>query len=271
MQRLINIIAIAGVLLFTACAAPQKTIYFAENTPNDVSVQVQRMERLKDITIQPEDILAIHVTTISSLAEKTPVSIFNDGGTTFSISGSAGAGGGGGAQNTGYLVDVNGFIDFPVVGKIKVDGLTLRAVKDLIAQKLKDYVKDPVIEARIINYKVTVLGEVNHPGTVLAPNHKMSVIDAIAAAGDIPISGRKDNIMVIRENEGTREFARLNLNSRNVFTSPYYYLKQNDIVYVEPARIRRQQGNEFFQFYLPTITALISTILAVYGIIQLSK
>jgi polysaccharide export outer membrane protein len=271
MQRLLHIIAIAGVLLFTACAAPQKTIYFAENTPNDVSVQVQRMERLKDITIQPEDILAIHVTTISSLAEKTPVSIFNDGGTAFNISGSAGAGGGGGAQNTGYLVDVNGLIDFPVVGKIKVDGLTLRAVKDLIAQKLKDYVKDPVIEARIINYKVTVLGEVSHPGTVLAPNHKMSVIDAIAAAGDIPISGRKDNVMVIRENEGTREFARLNLNSRNVFTSPYYYLKQNDIVYVEPARIRRQQSNEFLQFYLPTITALISTVLAVYGIVQISK
>ena len=269
MNRLLHVIAIVGVLLFTACSAPQKTIYFAENTPNDVSVQVQRMERLKEITVQPEDILAIHVTTISSLAEKTPVSIFNDGGTTFNISASSGAGGG--TQNTGYLVDPNGLIDFPVVGKIKVEGLTLRQVKDVVAQKLKDYVKDPVVEARILNYKVTVLGEVSHPGTVTAPNHKLSVIDAIAAAGDIPITGRKDNILIVRENEGTREFARLNLNSKNVFMSPYYYLKQDDIVYVEPARIRRQQSNEFLQFYLPTITALISTVLAVYGIVQISK
>ncbi|OJW81288.1 MAG: hypothetical protein BGO69_04280 [Bacteroidetes bacterium 46-16] len=269
MQRLLQVIAIAGVWLLSACAAPQKTIYFAENTPNDVQVQVQRMERLKEITVQPDDILAIHVTTISSLAEKTPVSIFNDGGTAFSIGGSAGAGGG--AQNTGYLVDPDGFIDFPVVGKIKVAGLNLRQVKDLIAQRLTAYVKEPVVEARIINYKITVLGEVNHPGTVIAPNHKISIIDAVAAAGDIPISGRKDNVLIIRENEGTREFARLNLNSKNVFTSPYYYLRQNDIVYVEPARIRRQQSNEFLQFYLPTITALLSTALAVYGIVQISN
>ncbi len=272
MNRLLHVIAIAFVLLFAACAAPQKTIYFAENTPNDVSVQVQRIERLKEITVQPEDILAIHVTTISSLAEKTPVSIFNDGGTSFNITASAGAGGAaGGSQNTGYLVDPNGLIDFPVVGKIKVEGLNLRQVKDLIAQKLKEYVKDPVVEAVILNYKVTVLGEVSHPGSVTAPNHKLSVIDAIAAAGDIPITGRKDNVLIVRENEGTREFARLNLNSKNVFMSPYYYLKQNDIVYIEPARIRRQQSNEFLQFYLPTITALVSTVLAVYGIVQISK
>jgi polysaccharide export outer membrane protein len=271
MQRLLQIITIAGVWLLASCAAPQKTIYFAENTPNDLQVQVQRMERLKEITVQPDDILAIHVTTISSLAEKTPVSIFNDGGTTFNIGGSAGGAAGGGGQNTGYLVDPDGFIDFPVVGKIKVAGLNLRQVKDLIAKKLQDYVKEPVVEARIINYKITVLGEVSHPGTVIAPNHKISIIDAIAAAGDIPISGRKDNVLVIRENEGTREFARLNLNSKNVFSSPYYYLKQNDIVYVEPARIRRQQSNEFLQFYLPTITALLSTALAVYGIVQISN
>jgi polysaccharide export outer membrane protein len=179
--------------------------------------------------------------------------------------------GGGSNSSNGFLVDASGYIDYPFLGKVKVGGLTIRQAKDALANRLRSIVKEPVVEIRIVNYRITVLGEVARAGTIIAPNHKMSIIDAIAAAGDIPITGRKDNILVIRENEGTREFARLNLNSREVFTSPYFYLKQNDIVYVEPARIRRQEGNDFFRFYLPTITTLMSTLLAVYGIIQLSN
>ncbi|HYD20688.1 MAG TPA: polysaccharide export protein, partial [Flavipsychrobacter sp.] len=100
---------------------------------------------------------------------------------------------------------------------------------------------------------------------------RISVVDALAAAGDVMLTGRKDNILIVRETDGVREFARLNLNSTNVFSSPYYYLKQNDIVYVEAARIRRQQNSEFTQTYLPVISSLVSTILAVYGIVVLSK
>ncbi|HXS36854.1 MAG TPA: polysaccharide biosynthesis/export family protein [Flavipsychrobacter sp.] len=274
MRPIVQIATIACILFFAACAAPQKTIYFNDNTPLDQSVQVQKIERLKEAVVQPDDILAINVTTISSIADPKPVTIFNEGGTAFSITATIG-GAGGGSSSSGhsnaYRVDEDGLIDFPAIGKIKVSGLTMRQVKDLLAQKLTAYIKDPVVEARIINYKVTVLGEVNHPGTIVAPNQKINILDAIAAAGDIPISGRKDNVLIIRETEGNREFARLDLNSRNVFNSPYYYLRQNDIVYVEPAKLRRQQNNEFLQFYLPTITALISTVLAVYGIVQITK
>src|SRR5690606_36050778 len=160
---------------------------------------------------------------------------------------------------------------YPVIGKVKVSGLTLRQVKELLSTRLKELVKDPIVEARMINYRITVVGEVSQPGSIIAPNHKISVIDALALAGDVPVTGRKDNVLIIRETEGRREFARLNLNSRNVFSSPYYYLKQNDIVYVEPSRIRRQESNEFLRFYLPTITTLMSTALAIYGIVLISK
>ena len=257
------------IVFFVSCKAPQKTIYFSENSPMDPSVQVQKMDRLKETIVQRDDILAINTTTISSIIEKNPVNIFNEGGTPYTVT--ATIGGAPAAAANGYLVDADGYIDFPVLGKLKVGGLTLRQIKDIMEDKLKDYIKDPVVEARIINYKVTVIGEVNHPGSVVAPNQKISVIDALAAAGDIPITGRRDNILIIRETEGNREFARLNLNSKNIFTSPYYYLKQNDIVYVEPARIRRQQNNDFLQFYMPTITTFISTILAIYGIIIITK
>jgi polysaccharide export outer membrane protein len=263
----------AGVIFLASCSGPQKTIYFKDAVPLNPAVITQKIDRIKEAIVQPDDILAIHVTTISSLLEPagTTMAMFTNGGTPFSVTGTLGGGGGAGAQSNGYLVDPQGNIDFPFIGKTKVSGMTLRQIKDLIAGKLKNYVKEPVVEARIINYRITVLGEVAHSGTFVAPNHKISIIDALAAAGDIPITGRKDNVLIVRETEGVREFARLNLNSREVFESPYFYLKQNDIVYVEPARIRKQEGNDFFRFYLPTITTLMSALLAVYGIVQLSN
>jgi polysaccharide biosynthesis/export protein len=270
-RRLLSITILGLITLLASCAGPRKSIYFKDVAPLDPTIQTQKMDKVKEVIIQSDDILAINVSTISSILEPTsPTNLFNDGGTAFSVSSASGSEMGP-ASGKGYLVDPLGYIDFPVIGKTKVGGMTIRQAKDAMALKLKNYVKEPVVELRIINYRITVLGEVNRPGAIIAPNHKMSVIDAIAAAGDIPITGRKDNITVIREIEGTREFAHLNLNSKEVFTSPYFYLKQNDIIYVEPARLRRQEGNDFFRFYLPTISTLLSTVLGVYGILQITK
>ena len=135
-----------------------------------------------------------------------------------------------------------------------------------------NYVKDPVVEIRILNYKVTVMGEVKYPGVVIAPNHRMNVLEALAAADDITLAGRKDNVMVIRENHGRREFARINLNSRNAFANPYFYLKQNDIVYVEAARVARQQAqNDVVEFYLPALAEIFTSIIGVFALTQLTK
>lgn len=270
MRQYICFILLLGTLAASSCATQKSSVYFSENNPVSSANYTQKMDKPGELGVQPNDVLSIHVTTISSMAEKTPINIFNDGGTSYTVS-ETNAGGAGAMQTNGYLVDANGNIDFPVLGKIYVAGKTTRQVKEMLASKLKDYLKDPVVEARIINYRVTVLGEVNRPGTVSAPNHRVSVVEALAAAGDIMITGRKDNILVIRETDGVREFARLDLNSTNVFNSPYFYLKQNDIVYVEPARIRRQQNSEFTQVYLPVVSSVVSTLLAVYGIVVLSQ
>jgi polysaccharide export outer membrane protein len=281
MRQFIKSISIIWLAAFASCASPQKTIYFADNNPQNPSVQVENIDRRKEATILPDDIIAIKVSSVSSIlaagsananAGASTVAIFNEGGTAFSInSGGGGGAAGNTAQNNGYRVDANGFIDYPIIGKVKVSGLTLRELKDLLSVRLKDFMKDPVVEANIINYKVTVLGEVGKPGEIVSHNQKISIIDAIAAAGDIPITGRKDNVLIVRETEGKREFARLNLNSRNVFNSPYFYLKQNDMIYVEASRVRRQENNDFLRFYLPTIMTILSSAITIFSISKLSN
>lgn len=262
------------ILLFLAsCATNKNIVYFQENTKNDTLIEEMPLSNKYESVIQPDDILAINITSISSITiEKDPVKIFTEGGTHYTLTATqAGVGSNNMGQNTGYLVDREGFIDFPVLGKIKMSGLSIRQAKDALGERLKNYVKDPVVEVRIINYKVVVLGEVRSPGTVIAPNHTINIIEALAAAGDIPVTGKKSNVLVVRENGAKREFARLNLASKDVFNSPYYYLKQNDIVYVEPSKVRRQETSEFFRVYLPSFTSILSTVLAVYGIVQLTK
>ncbi len=264
---------IALVICFAACKGPKHVVYFNEPGPSDSSSQPLANRLADDIMVQPDDILAINVSSIQSLLDKnvSQLSIYNSGGTPFSVLAVNGGGGGGGVQTNGYLVDPAGNITFPVIGQVKVGGLTVREVKDVMASRLDSVIKKPVVEVRIINYKVTILGEVPKPGPVLAPNQKITLFDALAAAGDIPVTGRKDNVRIIREVNGQRQMAFVNLNKASVFSSPYYYLHQNDIVYVEPVKLRRQENNEFVRFYLPLISSVLSTALAVYGIVQLTN
>ncbi len=279
-HQILSVLAAVCILYMSSCTVPQQTIYFKNNTPTDSTVLVTKIPPYLPSRIAPDDILAIKITSISDFTEKNPVSIFNDGGIAYALTPSLGGGGGstsgsgtsGGGIN-GYLVDNHGDIDFPVIGKMPVAGKTLREVKDMIAIRLKEnYVKDPVVEIRILNYKVTVIGEVRYPGVVIAPNHRMNVLEAIAAAGDIQLTGRRDNLLVMREHDGIREFARVNLNSRNAFTNPYFYLKQNDIVYVEGSRVSRQDNNNsFFRFYLPFASAIVGAFVAFLVVKDLSK
>jgi polysaccharide export outer membrane protein len=272
MTRIYNAIVLLCLLVAASCSSPKKTIYFNESSKSDTTVMIQTIQPHPEIVIQPDDILAINVTSIQAYSEKDPVSIFNGGGTQYNIAPSnVGQGGSVGANVNGFLVDKEGNIDFPVLGKIKVSGFTIRQIKEMMVQKLTAYLKNPVVEARIINFKITVLGEVARVGPILAQTPRMTILDAVSAAGDIPVTGRKDNVLIIRENNGVRSFAHINLNSKDAFTSPFFYLQQNDIIYVEPSRIRRQESNQFLRFYLPTISNLLSTGLAVYGIVQLSK
>ena len=143
-----------------------------------------------------------------------------------------------------YLVNNDGEIDFPVLGRIKIGGLTKTEAENLIKTKLKPYLKEtPIVNVRMTNYKISVLGEVARPGTFTVNNEKVNVLEALAMAGDMTVYGIRDNVKLIREDmDGRRSIINLNLNDANLIISPYYYLQQNDILYVTPNQTKAKNS-----------------------------
>ena len=164
-----------------------------------------------------------------------------------------------------YTVDADGYITFPVLGKLYVVGLSQSEVIELIQNKLKGQVVDPIVSMRFLNAKVTVLGEVKNPGTYLLNNGGMTLIEALGAAGDLTQYGNRSNVLVTRENNGKLEFARLNLCSDEIFTSPYFYLQQNDVVYVEPnqARTTSNQSISLWLSMVGTVSSAATVVVSV--------
>ena len=177
--------------------------------------------------IQKGDILSINVIT----ANEQSARIFNQP-TTFTSSSTEGGSIVGG-PGSGYLVNEKGDITFPLIGNIQAAGLTRLKLTDTLASRITRYVDSAIVSVRLLNYRITVLGEVVRPGTYSIPSERVSVLDAIGLAGDLTIYGRRNNIRVIRNTDGQRQTAVLNLNKGDIFDSPFFYLRQNDIVYVE--------------------------------------
>ena len=136
----------------------------------------------------------------------------------------------------GYLVEADGKIKLPYIGKVQAEGLTRLALEDTLTRLFKDYTKNPVVNIRYVNYTFSVMGEVNGRGRFNMATERTTVLDALSLAGDITEFGKRDNVLIVREVNGKREFGRVNLLSKDIFKSPYFYLKTNDIVYVEPVR-----------------------------------
>src|SRR3569833_662703 len=166
----------------------------------------------------------------------------------------------------GYLVDANGNIEMAIVGTVKVAGLTTIAAKDTIKARVSTYLKGITIVVRFMNYKISVLGEVQRPSVYVIPNETITLPEALGLAGDMTIYGKRDNVLVIRDNNGKKEFGRVNLNSRDLFSSPYYYQHANDVVYVEPSKGRIAQTDKSYQL-LPVILSALSflSIIVIYA------
>ena len=155
-------------------------------------------------------------------------------------------------------MDTNGEIDLPVIGTLKLSELTIEEAKAAIAQKLTPYLKDPVIIIRFMNFRFTVLGEVGSPSTLSVPGERITILEAIGQAGDLTPYSNRENIMVIREQDGKREFGYINIHSPEVFQSPYFYLQQNDIVYVEPIPEVTATVRDPITEALPIISGILS-------------
>lgn len=168
------------------------------------------------------------------------------------------------AQQT-YLVDSKGYIDMPEIGRLHVAGMTVEQLKDELTKKVTKKVSDAVVNVQLLNFQVVVAGEVTRPSNIKINRQRYSILDALTAAGDLTPYGRRDNVLIIREENGKRVFARVNLNSADLLTSPYFYLKQNDYIYVSPNSIlqdnaRYNQNNAFKLTVVSTVVSAASVL-----------
>lgn len=165
----------------------------------------------------------------------------------------------------GYLVDKEGYIDFPVLGRLLVEGVSRVELSGILKAKLAVYLKNPIVTIQFQNFKVTILGEVRNPGSYKVTSERVSIFDALGMAGDLQINAKRRNVLVMRENGKEKTFARLDLTSGNLVHSPFFYLQQNDVVYVEPSRGRIVGGNA--GTFLPYVLSSVSTFVAVLALV----
>ena len=233
-----SILSITVAVLVVSCSSPKNVAYIQ----NSDEFNSTPSEYLYDARIMPKDVLSITVNTVNPEAS-APFNLvvstaLNTGGNNQSLGTNR-------ALQT-YLVSNDGTITYPVLGTLNVGGLTKSECEQMIHDKILPYLnskESPVVTVRMANYKISVLGEVARPGMFTVGNEKINIFEALAQAGDLTIYGVRDRVKLIRENaKGKKEVYTLNLNDANIISSPYYYLQQNDIVYVEPNRVKAKNS-----------------------------
>ena len=263
MKKNSYLILVLLVALVTSCSAPKNVAYLQ----NSDYVDLSQSQSLYDAKIMPKDVLSITVNTVNPEAAAPFNLIVRPTLASGHISSS------GGALQT-YLVDNDGNIDFPLLGRIKVGGLTKSECEAMIHDKIKPYLnaaENPVVTVRMSSYSISVLGEVNRPGSYQVSREKINVLEALAQAGDLTIYGVRENVKLIREDaNGKKQIYRINLNDANLLTSPYYYLQQNDIVYVEPNKVKSRNSSigQSTTLWISATSILISMAALLYNILK---
>lgn len=240
------------VVLCTSCSSSKKVVYLQDVVP----LKQEEISQKYEVFVHNDDLLAIMVNSRNpelALPFNMPMVTYQLGGE------SSGSGG-----MLGYLVDGNGDIDFPILGKLHVAGLSRMQLTELIKQRLidEDLIKDPIVTVQFLNYKVSVMGEVNRPGSFNVSGDRITLLEALSMAGDLTIYGRRDRVAVIREQDGKRTILFHDLRSADIFNSPCYYLQQNDIVYVEPNKAKAEQTdinqNKSLSVWFTAVSVLVS-------------
>lgn len=260
-----------ALLLLTCSCVQHKQLVNFNQGPLPFN-KVEAIANSIDLSIQPEDLLQINVSSFEPDAIRAFVPE---------------VGGAGGQQNnnlmqqsangtgvnslelfTGYFVDRAGYIDFPVVGRVKVGGLTLGVAHDTILNRILPYVSDAVVSLRFLNLKITMLGEVSQPGLIRISNKRVTLLEAIGMAGDLTPYADRTDILLIREKDGQRQYVQLNLQDPGIFASPYFYLEQNDFIYVKPTKAKvggiTDQTSRFLTFGSAGLS-LITLIIALFS------
>ena len=253
------------ILILSSCnPKTYKKINYLQDVQRDT---IMKMNRAEGILVQPQDMISIVVSS------RTPelAAPFNLANISYQAGSETGNVASGGYRLMGYSVDSEGNIDFPILGEINVAGLNRWGV----AQKVKDrlqssgLLKDPVVTVEFMNFKISVIGEVNRPGSYTVSGDKINILQALSLAGDMTIYGRRDNVMVVREQNGSRVVYVLDIRNSDLFNSPAYYLQQNDEVYIEPNRVRAGQStiNENSFKSVGFWTSLSATLVTIVNLI----
>lgn len=220
MKKLTFFTLLFSVFLFTSCVNKKTIIYLQE-----IDSVSNEMKSNYEPVIKTDDVLYINVSTVDPVASQP----FNIGASEAGAASNAMQ-----MERSTYLVDNQGTIQFPVLGSLKVVGLTKNQLREILYTRISELAKDPVINMRIINFKISVIGEVNTPGSYTISSERITIPEALALAGDMTLYGRRDNVLLVREVEGVKTTARIDMTDPNLLNSPYYYLSQNDYLYVEP-------------------------------------
>jgi polysaccharide export outer membrane protein len=250
-EKIVNTVLVIVVLLssfFSSCVSTKKITYFQFD-----QIDQENVSNSYQTTFKPDDLIQITIASDNREAVE-PFNLVSPAANGLSAP-------------QPYLIDSNGEIDFPILGRVKIGGLKREQALKLFRDKVSpDYVKNPTINIVIINFKITVNGDVGNPGTFTVPNERVSIIDDLGLAGDLNISARRDNILVLREEGGKKLAYRVNILSNKILTSPVFYLQQNDVIYVEHNRARIQSAssnaNTGLYFSLIGLTITLITLLS---------
>lgn len=261
MKRYILLISLIATIL-TSCTPTKEMTYFHDlaQTADIVQTIPDSIKNFESV-IEPDDMLTISVTALDPNAVaifNLPLQSYLAPGVTELMTTPA-------LQT--FMVNSEGYIDYPVLGALKVSGMTRDELTNYLKKEISNYVEDPIVSVQCTNYKFTILGEVARPGSYEFGSERITLLDALGKAGDMTIYGNHTNVLLIREVEGVRSFHRIDLTQPDIFTSPYYYLQRNDIVYVEPNKARQgaarySQENQYLISVVSAVTSAASVIVS---------
>lgn len=259
-----------AVLAMSSCRTVKDIAYFQNKAVN----QPEKIDKHAGIVIQPKDMLSIVV----SSRNPELVAMFNLPVISYQAGSEVAATSAYNQRLMGYVVDNNGYIDFPVLGELKVAGMTRWELSEMIKDRLlsEGLLSDAVVTVQFMNFKVSVIGEVNAPGTYTIEGDKVTVLQALSLARDLTIFGKRENVSVIREKDGERVIYEINLTDVDLFKSPGYYLQQNDVVYVQPSDIKARQSTtddktlRMTSIFVSGGSLLVSLASLIVGIIRLN-
>jgi len=256
---IVIIVCILQLSLFSSCETYKNVPYF-KDVSDSARLQIQTVS-YKQLIIQKDDILSVNIQTIDPDGN----AIFNQSSVASATTGASSTG----SPMTqlgsvlGYKPDASGEIELPLIGKFNAVGITTNELKDSIESRVSLFYKNPVVSVRFANLKVNVMGEVSRPGMYLLSNEKNTILDALSMAGDLTIFGKRENVLLIRDSAGITKMTRFNLNSKDIVKQDFFYLKQNDVIYVEPNKGKAAALDSYTARYYVIGASLISLLIVI--------